>query len=66
MIAEANGKSEAISNAYKTEAETYSAIMTDQGLTVPGFLSYLTTRALEVANNPVKINMNAPAKTIFP
>jgi len=65
-VAKAEAEAKAILNAYQTEAETYKAIMTNQGLTVEGFLSYLTTRAIESASSDVNVNLEAPAKTKFP
>lgn len=59
----ASSEAEAILNAYKTEANTYLAIMEKQNLTSDGLVSYLTTRAIQSASNPVYVNLEAPAKT---
>ena len=53
-------------NAYSTEGGTYKEIMSNQGLTVEGLLSYLTTRAIEGASSDVNVNLEAPAKTSYP
>jgi len=65
-INKAEAEAKAILNAYSTEGETYKAIMSNQGLTVEGLLSYLTTRAIEGASSDVNVNLEAPAKTSFP
>ena len=65
-VAKAEAEAKAIVNAYETEAKTYKSIMENQGLTVEGFLSYLTTRAIEGASSDVNVNLDPPAKTKFP
>lgn len=62
----AQSEAEAILNAYRTEAATYLTIKTKQNLTNDGLVSYLTTRAIQTADNPIYVNMDAPAKTSFP
>jgi regulator of protease activity HflC (stomatin/prohibitin superfamily) len=64
-IAKAQAEAKAIMNAYETEAQTYKEIMTNQGLTAEGLLSYLTTRAIESASSDVNVNLDAPAKTSY-
>ena len=59
-------KRKAILSAYTTEAETYKAIMKNQNLTIQGLLSYITTRAIQSMNNPIYVNLEAPAKTNLP
>lgn len=65
-ITRATSEAKAILNAYTTEAETYKTIMDNQNLTITGFLSYLTTRAIQSVKEPVYVNLDAPAKTTFP
>ena len=65
-ITKATSQAAAILNAYTTEAETYKSIMDNQKLTVPGLLSYMTTRAIQSADKQLYVNLDAPAKTKFP
>ena len=66
LVTKADNEATAILNAYETEADTYRSIMDNQGLTVEGFLSYLTTRAIESTSKDVNVNLEPPAKTTFP
>jgi len=64
-IAKAEAEAKAILNAYETEAQTYKEIMNNQGLNAEGLLAYLTTRAIESAENTINVNLDAPAKTTY-
>ncbi|XP_070570516.1 uncharacterized protein [Ptychodera flava] len=65
ILNRAQNEAKAIEKQYETEAETYSNIMTSQGLGVEGFLSYLGVRTIGEAKQPVYAGMKAPAKTSY-
>ena len=59
-VKRAETEAKAIVKAYETEAET--SIMDNQGLSIDGFLAYLTTRAIEENRKSVNVNLESPAK----
>ena len=60
-VKKAENEAKAILNAYVTEATTYKSVMEIQNLTIDGVLAYLTTRAIDTANN-ININLDPPNK----
>ena len=62
-VKRAETEAKAIVKAYETEAETYKSIMVNQGLSIDGFLAYLTTRAIEENRKSVNVNLDSPTKT---
>ena len=41
-------------------------IQTDLNLTIPGLISYMTSRALSQQTKPVYVGVDAPAQTTYP
>lgn len=67
LQAKADAEAEAIMEQYKREAEAYKEILSSSGLgfTVEGFISYLGTRVISSAKNPVYIGLQSPAKSSY-
>lgn len=63
----ANAEAEAIIKQYEKEAEAYKDILSDGGLgfSVEGFISYMGTRVISSAKNPVYIGLQSPAKSSY-
>ena len=63
----ANAEAEAILEQYRREAEAYKEILSSNGLgfTVEGFISYMGTRVISSAKNPVYIGLQSPAKSSY-
>ncbi|KAL3854870.1 hypothetical protein ACJMK2_014109 [Sinanodonta woodiana] len=63
----AKTEAEAIIVQYAKEAEAYRNILSASGLgfTVEGFISYLGTRVIASAKNPVYIGLSSPAKSSY-
>lgn len=68
-VLENKAKSEAtaIVTQYEREAEAYENIVSGSGLgfTAAGFISYLSTRVLASAKNPVFVGLQSPARTVY-
>lgn len=67
LEAKANAEAEAVLEQYKREAEAYKEILSSSGLgfTVEGFISYMGTRVISSAKNPVFIGLQSPAKSSY-
>ncbi|KAK6166453.1 hypothetical protein SNE40_023140 [Patella caerulea] len=65
--AKADLVAEAITAEFEKEAETYSQILSNQGLNFnqEGLVSYLGTRVIAAAKKPVYIGLGTPAKTSY-
>ena len=55
----------AILNDFRREAEVYRELKETLSLDNDAFLSYMNTRALEGATNPVYISLDAPSKSTY-
>lgn len=67
LQAKANAEAQAILEQYQREAEAYKEILSSNGLgfTVEGFISYMGTRVISSAKNPVYIGLQSPAKSSY-
>lgn len=63
----ATAEAKAVLEQYKREAEAYKEILSSSGLgfTVEGFISYMGTRVISSAKNPVYIGLQSPAKSSY-
>ncbi|XP_050418875.1 uncharacterized protein LOC126832201 isoform X3 [Patella vulgata] len=63
----ADSVAEAITSQFEKEAETYSQILSNQGLNLnqAGLMSYMGTRVIADAKKPVYIGLGTPAKTSY-
>ncbi|KAK6166455.1 hypothetical protein SNE40_023142 [Patella caerulea] len=63
----ATAEAEAIRAEFQKEAEAYAFLLNSNGLglTQEGFISYLGSRVIAAAKQPVYINLGTPAKTSY-
>ena len=63
----AKAEAQAILTQYQREGEAYESIISTSGLgfTPAGFISYMGTRVISSAQNPVYIGLQSPAKTSY-
>ncbi|KAK6166454.1 hypothetical protein SNE40_023141 [Patella caerulea] len=63
----ADSVAQAITAQFEKEAESYSEILSNQGLSFSqqGLISYLGTRVIAASKSPVYINLGTPAKTSY-
>ena len=66
-ICSAQADAEAIFNQYSAEAATYKRLTSSEGLGLDseGLLAYVGIRAIEMAQKPVMIGLDAPAKASY-
>ena len=62
ILSKAEAEASSILTALQAEAKAYAEIMTSQGLSVDGLLSYLGVRVLAENNNTISVGFPAPAK----
>lgn len=67
LQAKADAEATAIQEQYQREADAYKEILSADGLgfSVEGFISYMGTRVISSAKNPVYVGLQSPAKSSY-